>query len=123
MTDFVFPIDGCGPLVSPEPVPQYDGQWLLLTPDWEVLDLEDFPALEEVTLELRLGYLVITAPGMLRLDIVPDVIEDDESVWRKARDIDGTEFTVVDEGDLAAAWFSDYLQEPCRLAKRLPPPA
>lgn len=118
MTEPIFPIDGCGPLAADEAAAKYDGQWLLVTPDWEALDTEEFPALEDVTMELRLGYLVITAPGMLRLDLVPDVIEDDESVWRTARDEHG-EFTVVDEGDLAAAWFSNYIDSPCRLVKRL----
>lgn len=118
MTEPIFPIDGCGPLIADEAAAKYDGQWLLVTPEWEVLDVEEFPMLEEVSMELRLGYLVITAPGMLRLDLVPDVIEDDESVWRKARD-EYSEFTVVDEGDLAAAWFSNYINSPCRLAKRL----
>ena len=31
-------------------------------------------------MELRLGYLVLKAPGMLRMDIPLDVIEDDDSV-------------------------------------------
>lgn len=118
MSDPIFPIDGCGPATPADAVAKYDGQWLLVTPDWEVLDTEEYPMLEQVTLELRLGYLVILAPGMLRLDLVPDVIEDDESVWHKAHDDDG-DFTVVDEGDLAAAWFSNYINEPCRLVKRL----
>lgn len=120
MTEPIFPIDGCGPLTAGEDAAKYDGQWLLVTPEWEALDVDEFPMLEQVTMELRLGYLVITAPGMLRLDLVPDVIEDDESVWRRARDEDG-EFTVVDEGDLAAAWFSNYIDSPCRLVKRLEP--
>lgn len=120
MTEPIFPIDGCGPLTAGENAAKYDGQWLLVTPEWEVLDVDEFPMLEQVAMELRLGYLVITAPGMLRLDLVPDVIEDDESVWRKAHDDEG-EFAVVDEGDLAAAWFSNYIDSPCRLVKRLEP--
>lgn len=118
MIEPVFPIDGCGPLTPNEAGAQYDAQWLLVSPEWEALDTEEFDQLEQVTMELRLGYLVILAPGMLRLDLVPDVIEDDESVWHTARNENG-EFTVVDEGDLAAAWFSNFLETPCRLVKRL----
>lgn len=114
----VYPIDGCGPLEGPD-VAKYDSQWLLVSPEFDVLVTDDYPVLEQVTLTYRLGYVTLTAPGMLRLDLVPDVIEDDESVWREAHDVDGTPFTVVDEGDLAAAWFSDYIAEPCRLVKRL----
>lgn len=113
-----FPIDGCGPLHGAD-VAKYDSQWLLVSPEFDVLVPDDYPKLETVNLQYRLGYVTLTAPGMLRLDLVPDVIEDDESVWRKAHDVDGTPFTVVDEGDLAAAWFSDFLAEPCRLVKRL----
>lgn len=119
MYEPVFPIDGCGPLTGGEGTEKYAGQWLLVAPNWETLDVEDFPQLEQVTLELRMGYLVIRAPGMLRLDLVPDVIEDDASVWRTASH-QGEAFPVVDEGDLAAAWFSNYLDVPCRLVKRLP---
>lgn len=119
MTQTAYPIDGCGPLEG-EDVAKYDGQWLLVAPDLEPLDLDEYEErLEQVTPTLRLGYLVLTAPGMLRLDIVPDVIEDDESVWRTAQR-DGVPFLVVDEGDLAAAWFSDFLGAACRLVKRLP---
>lgn len=120
MSTSVFPIVGCGPLAgATEEAREYDGRWLLVTPDLEPLDVEDFPELEQVSLELRLGYLVVTAPEMLRLDIVPDVIEDDESVWQTMEDNDGWEVTVVDEGDIAAAWFGSYLNTPCRLVKKL----
>ncbi|GAA5232491.1 hypothetical protein FOZ76_00415 [Verticiella sediminum] len=118
MTQTAYPIDGCGALED-EDADKYQAQWLLVTPEFEPIDLDEHPALDQVSLKLHLGYLVITAPGMLRLDIVPDVLEDDESVWRTAHR-DGIPFSVVDEGDLAAAWFSNYLGTPVRLAKRMP---
>lgn len=118
MKQTAFPIDGCGPLEADE-ASRYDGQWLLVSPEFVPLAEDEHPKLEQVAVQLRLGYLVLTAPGMLRLDIVPDVIEDDESIWREAHDADGSAFTVVDEGDLAAEWFSNFLDAPCRLVKRL----
>lgn len=53
---------------------------------------------------------------MLRLDVPLDVIEDDDSVERSAR-IGGSDVRVVDEGELASAWFSQRLGQPCRLVK------
>ena len=40
---------------------------------------------DTVTMTMKLGYLVLRAPGMLRLDIPLDVIEDDDSVRRVAQ--------------------------------------
>ncbi|VFR47444.1 ortholog of Bordetella pertussis (BX470248) BP3468 [plant metagenome] len=62
---------------------------------------------------------MLRAPGMLRLDIPLDVIEDDDSVRRVARVAD-QDVDVVDEGDLAAAWFSNVAGQPCRLVKLHP---
>ncbi len=119
MSNSIFPIVGCGPLDNPpEEAQRYQERWMLVTPDLVPLDVDEFPELEQVSLELRFGSLVISAPEMLRLDIVPDVIEDDESVWQTMADEYGG-YTVVDEGDVAATWFQSYLHTPCRLVKRL----
>lgn len=69
-----------------------------------------------VSVSLRFGYLVLQAPGMLRLDIPLDVIEDDPSVVQTAS-LDGTQVQVVDEGDWAAEWFSRVMGRPVRLVK------
>ena len=67
-------------------------------------------------MSVRFGYLVVRAPGMLRMDIPIDVIEDDDSVLTEAR-VGGQPVKVVDEGSLAAAWLGDLLGHPCRLVK------
>lgn len=69
-----------------------------------------------VQLSISFGNMVLRAPGMLRLDLPMDVIEDDDSVWREAQ-IGGQSVKVVDEGDLAAVWFSNVVGKPCRLVK------
>ncbi len=63
-----------------------------------------------------MGYLVLRAPGMLRMDIPLDVIEDDDSVVRQAS-IATQSVAVVDEGDLAAVWFGHVTGQTCRLVK------
>ena len=72
--------------------------------------------LSKVEVAIKHGDLIIRAPGMLRLDIPMDVIEDDDSVWRQVT-VAGRTLTAVDEGDLAAAWFGNVIGKPCRLVK------
>jgi len=109
------PLAGCAGTQDPAAA-DYDGRWLLVDEDWNGLDFETHPRLAEIGVELRYGYLVIRAPGMLRMDLPLDVIEDDDSVRRTAF-LQGQGFDVVDEGDLAAAWVSNFLGSPARLVK------
>jgi hypothetical protein len=74
------------------------------------------PKLSEVTVDLKMGALVLRAPGMLRMDIPLDVIEDDESVNRPAT-IAAQPVVVIDEGEVAAVWFSKALGQSCRFVK------
>ena len=115
MTESFHPIAG-GAAVAREDARPYDRRWLLVGDDNAWLDGAQAPGLGQLDLSLRFGYLVIRAPGMLRLDIPLDVIEDDDSVERVAR-VGGQPVRVVDEGDLAAAWFAEWLGTPCRLMK------
>lgn len=94
----------------------YHRNWLVVdeTDNW--LDDQRLHKLSELDLSIRFGYLVIRAPGMLRLDVPLDVIEDDASVERTAH-INGHAVRVVDEGDLAGAWFTQWAGMPCKLVK------
>lgn len=94
----------------------YDKRWLVVDSAARWLDASSCAKLADVSVELNLGYLVLRAPGMLRLDIPLDVIEDDDSV-RSTVQVGNQSVDVVDEGDLAAAWFSKFLEQPCRLVK------
>ena len=109
------PIAECG-VTAQQQAQDYHRRWLISNDAGTWLDRALCPRLAEIAVELRLGYLVIKAPGMLRLDIPLDVIEDDDSVRRQIR-IGEQVVDVVDEGDLAAAWVSNFLQIPCRLLK------
>lgn len=115
MTLSFHPIAG-GATLAHEDAQGYDHRWLVVDANNAWLTGEQAPRLGKLDLSLRFGYLVIRAPGMLRLDIPLDVIEDDDSVDRIAT-IGGQSVRVVDEGDLAAAWFAEWLGTPCRLMK------
>ena len=115
-TETVFqPIAG-GAALADEAARPYDRRWLVVDDRDGWLDAVRAPGLAGLEISLRFGYLVLRAAGMLRLDVPLDVIEDDDSVERTAR-IGGRAVRVVDEGELAAAWFSQWLGQPCRLVK------
>lgn len=107
------PVAGCDPVLHPD-AETYHRRWLLIdnTLKW----ISDPALLERIEPDIRFGYLVLQAPGMLRLDLPLDVIEDDDSVRLKA--IVGSQtIDVVDEGDVAATWATACLGTPCRLVK------
>lgn len=110
----IFPLVGAAPVRDAHASP-YDGRWRLLEAEGRFVPQGE-PALASVSVSLRFGYLVLQAPGMLRLDIPLDVIEDDPSVVQTAS-LDGTQVQVVDEGDWAAEWFSQVMGRPVRLVK------
>ena len=68
------PVAECGLTAQPEAAP-YHRQWLVANDSGQWLNRELCPRLAEVSVELRMGYLVLKAPGMLRMDIPLDVIE------------------------------------------------
>jgi len=109
------PVAECGETTQQQAQP-YHKRWLVANDAGTWLNRTLSPRLAEIAVELRLGYLVMRAPGMLRMDIPLDVIEDDDSVRYQIRLGEQT-VDVVDEGDLAAAWLSNFLQIPCRLLK------
>jgi hypothetical protein len=115
-TDTPFqPIAG-GAALTDEAARPYDRRWLVVDDNDGWLAADRAAGLAGLEISLRFGYLVIRAEGMLRLDVPLDVIEDDDSVERRAR-VGDHDVRVVDEGELAAAWFSQWLGQSCRLVK------
>lgn len=102
--------------IADENAAKYHRNWLIVDDADNWLDDKDLNKLSELDISLKFGYLVIRAQGMLRLDVPLDVIEDDSSVERTAN-INGHSVRVVDEGDLASAWFSQWAGIPCKLVK------
>lgn len=109
------PIAG-GPRIDHPKAADYANRWFVVDEQQVWLSDADLSTIE---IDLRHGMLVLKAPGMLRMDIPLDVIEDDESVWMTAT-VAGQTTDVVDEGDLAAVWFGHVLGRPCRLMKVRP---
>ncbi len=92
----------------------YHRRWLVVDDAGQWVGQADRLAAIEV--DVRLGYLVLRAEGMLRLDIPLDVIEDDDSVLATAQ-VGSQRVQVVDEGEVAAVWMSKVLGAPARLVK------
>jgi len=112
------PIVGCVAVNHPE-AGEFHHRWFVVDEQGIQLPRDLAAGLQTVTLEIRYGELVLRAPGMLRLDIPMDVLEDDDSV-RRVTHASGQALDTIDEGDLAAAWFSNLLGVSCRLAKLHP---
>jgi uncharacterized protein YcbX len=110
-----FPIVACGAVSDPKAA-DYDKRWLIVDDEGAWITQSHCEKLADIQVDLRLGYLVMRAPGMLRLDIPLDVIEDDDSVRGQAS-VGAQQVDVVDEGAVAAAWVSNFLERPCRLVK------
>lgn len=94
----------------------YHHRWLLVDANCQQIERSKVSDLSKLSVGIAHECLVLKAPGMLRLDIVLDVIEDDDSVRMKAV-VGDQAIDVVDEGDLVAAWFSNLLGQACRLVK------
>lgn len=109
------PIAGCAALNDVDAA-SYHRCWVVVDETGQVLGREQRPKLAQITVSLSFGYLAIRGEGMLRMDIPLDVIEDDDSVVTEAR-LGAQPVKVVDEGDLAAAWVSNFLGCKCRLVK------
>lgn len=119
MTHAVFqPVAGCAG-TSDAKAQSIHRRWLVVDAADNWLAQDACASLGQVQADVRFGYLVLKAPGMLRLDIPIDVLEDDDSVRRRVV-VNEQSADVVDEGDLAAAWFSKFLAQPCRLVKLHP---
>ena len=110
-----YPVAGCAPLNDVDAAP-YHLRWAVTDDAGQILLADHCKLLTDISVTLSFGYLVMRAPGMLRMDIPLDVIEDDDSVVRQAH-LGQQPIKVVDEGDLAAAWVSNFLGQKSRLVK------
>ncbi len=110
-----FPVVGCVGLDRRQAA-DYHQRWFVIDANNQWLSAERCAALSNVAIELKLGSLVLRAPGMLRIDIPLDVIEDDDSVKRTVQ-VGQQSVVVVDEGDVTATWLTHVAGQPCRLVK------
>lgn len=110
-----FPVVGCAGLDRRQAA-DYDQRWFVVDANGHWLSAERCVALANVVTDIKLGSLVLRAPGMLRIDIPLDVIEDDDSVKRTVQ-VGKQPVVVVDEGDVTATWLAHVTGQPCRLVK------
>lgn len=96
--------------------PAHDRQWMLVDEDGCAVSQREAPRLALVRTAIRFDNLVLTAPGMLRLDLPVFVEEDAPETWCTVT-IRSDAVQAVDEGDLCAQWFSDFLGRRVRLVK------
>lgn len=133
------PLVACVAVQGRQLVPEYQNRWVLVNTANQVvfaapvkvldegmdtvcatdnIHILDHQKLQQLTISIKFGYLVLQAPQMLRLDIPMDVIEDDESAFESI-DFQGQAQRAVSEGDLAAQWLSVYFGQALRLMKRI----
>jgi uncharacterized protein YcbX len=118
-----YPVKGCAGLSVPDAVVtetgiRHDRSFMLVDRDGAFRSQRTTPAMSVIRPHLADdgARLVVAAPGTdaVDLDVVPDGPRLDVSLF-------GTWFgSGVDQGDLAAKWFSAVLDQPCRLV-RVPP--
>ncbi|NEN76420.1 hypothetical protein F9B74_08845 [Pelistega sp. NLN82] len=109
------PIIQCPAIMHRTVDERYQSRWLIVTADQQAFT-KDNPLLKKIRIDIKFGYLVIQAEGMLRLDIPLEVEEDDESAFEDI-DVFGEKIKAVSEGDLVAQWFSVFFNQPLRLMK------
>lgn len=107
-----YPIKSCGGITSTEAALietglEYDREWMVVDAGGEMLTQRELPRMALVETRLRLADLMLRAPGMLALHLRLDAVEAPTRV-RVWDDV----VKAFDMGDLAAQWFSDFLQRP-----------
>ncbi len=115
---FVHPIKSCGAVALDSVLLddtglEYDREWMVVDAQGEFVSQRELPRMALIQPTLRAHDLLLRAPGMLALHLRLDAVEGDcrVRVWDDA-------LPAFDMGDLAAQWFSDFLQRPgLRLAR------
>lgn len=95
---------------------QYNRRWLFA--DENNNAITDNDKLQQIKVDIKFGYLVLQAPGMMRLDIPLEVIEDDDGF--DTVKINNKQVTAVDEGEVAAVWASKFLEQDAKILKVYP---
>ncbi|NJO77212.1 MAG: MOSC domain-containing protein [Cyanobacteria bacterium RM1_2_2] len=95
---------------------QYDRNWMVVTPAGKFLTQRDVPRLALIDTAIESEHLCVQSPNQsaLRLPLVPPVASVKKGltveVWRDR-------CQAIDQGDEAAAWFSQFLAMDCRLVR------
>ncbi len=116
-----YPVKGCAGVAVPTATFTatgivHDRSFMLVDPDGAFRSQRKQPAMAVIRPTVAGDRLVVDAPGYdgIELDVLLDGPRRDVSLFGKWFGAG------VDQGDIAAKWFSDVLDEPCRLV-RVPP--
>jgi len=89
-----------------------DREWVVVDADGEFLSQRELPQMTLIETRLTSTALRLKAPGMLQLE-VPFASEGDVLAVRVWND----SVAAVTQGEVADAWFSQFLGQPCRLMR------
>jgi uncharacterized protein YcbX len=91
---------------------EFDRAWMVVDAAGRFVTQRELPRLALIRPTLKTSEKVLRAPGMMALHVALDAVEAPcrVTVW-------DDEVAAYDMGDLAAQWFSDFLEQPLRLAR------
>ncbi len=114
---FIYPIKSCGAIELKEAVLtdtglDLDRAWMVVDELGVFLTQRELPRMALIQPLLKTYDMIVKAPGMLALHISIDEVEQPVTVkvWEDT-------VNAFDMGDLAAQWFSDFLNQPVRLVR------
>ena len=115
---FVYPIKSCrGTALARAQLTwaglQHDREWMVVTPEGRFVTQRELPRLALVAPVLERHTLVVTGPGMARLELPLD----DRSGARREVVVWRDTCEAIDAGEGAAEWFSAFLGRPLRLVR------
>jgi len=99
------------PAVKDKRAQSYAQRWFLCDENYTLIPANELDRLKQLECSFYLGRLRLRASGMLPLELLLDVIEDDDSVRCTAL-VGEQRVAAIDEGELAHTWFSQYLGRP-----------
>ena len=115
---FVYPVKSCAGVELTEALLaetglDLDRAWMVVDAQGQFLTQREWPRMALIRPQIRLGDVVLRAPGMLALHLSID-----EVVSRTRVRVWKDELDAWDMGDIASQWFSDFLGQPgLRLAR------
>jgi uncharacterized protein len=114
---FVYPVKSCAGVELREAELtetglDLDRAWMVVDADGRFVTQRQLPRMALIRPQMRLGDIVLRAPGMLALHLAIDAVE--EPVRVRVWD---DEVAAYDMGQVAAQWFTDFLGRPLRLVR------
>ena len=118
---FVYPIKSCAGVELPQATLtetglEFDRAWMVVDEQGVFLTQRELPHMALVQPQLKSLEMVLRAPGMLALHIALDAVEQpvQVKVWKDT-------VAAFDMGDVAAQWFSDFLNTDAAGHRIVPP--